>query len=681
MELAAPLARLVSELEEALSTGVVDEASLAVAVQRCARGDMPERADHAALAWRLAWWLFARAPQLDGRYLALAPMHTSLLAEGQGSWRNLVVELGRLEALQAAPHGAGDELWTVADVAQWVRSELRLDRADQRLEDMAEDAEARVLASARAGAWDAVPLQGSDQAAVRHELSLLPREDSVEVVRLWMAAGVEAQRRRFDRALVFSDEACARAPRLFENYVRSASHRFGMDDHAGASADLDRALALYADCTAARAMRAELRAVQGDMPGSLTDWQVAVRGAPGHPGYRLGLGSTLLAMGDHEGALRHLNVAVQASPDDPALRYTRADLHVRRQDLDGALADYAVVIAMKDEPLVRINRGTVHMLRQEVELAFRDFDAALRMRPNADTAWAKRGHARLSMADAGAAWLDFLTALALAPVEWPHREQVESLVHLAASKFEEGRDGRPGPEDVDARIEELMTIADRAQVSRFADLLDAHLPYEDVGFHVSRGALLAAAARWRDAETAYRAALAVDATHAAARLGLARAQLEQGDATASVATGEAALKRMHALDADQTFALHLTRARAYGALQQLSPALAAFDEALALQPERADVWFYKAVHLDLDGQREASVLAYDRSIGLDGTFAPAWFNRACEKSLLGDLDGALADLERAIVLDPATAALAIEDAYLEPLRGQPRFSEVIALGG
>lgn len=52
------------------------------------------------------------------------------------------------------------------------------------------------------------------------------------------------------------------------------------------------------------------------------------------------------------------------------------------------------------------------------------------------------------------------------------------------------------------------------------------------------------------------------------------------------------------------------------------------------------------------GQRGEAIAAYDRALAFDPDFAPAWYYRGVEKQMAGDIAGAVADLEKAVAADP-----------------------------
>jgi tetratricopeptide (TPR) repeat protein len=194
-------------------------------------------------------------------------------------------------------------------------------------------------------------------------------------------------------------------------------------------------------------------------------------------------------------------------------------------------------------------------------------------------------------------------------------------------------------------------------------LLGEHLPSELLDLHLLRGKAFADYGQWDESGRAYRDALVFDDTCASAWLGVGRALLNmEVFEDAAVALGRVDTDG-DSLDPSSRFELALALGRVAGAQHRFGDAVACFDRALAIQPARADVWFYKGVHLDLAGDRAASLLAYDASLEQNDAFAPAWFNRACQHAILGHRSAALSDLRRAVALDATWGPAALQDDY------------------
>ncbi len=676
--------QLRDRLIGALEADQIDAGTVASYVGALAKGDTHTQhelpPDLIDTLRRTAWLMFSRSVDLDGRWIAMAPMYLAFARAGQMSWADIFHELQTLEA-HATDHGGWEAISTRhgGELADWVArglSSVGID--DTRHEALGRAAEDRLKNAILNGDWEAVPLPGPDADGARGALSLLEPEAAHRIYALWMTAEAHMGSARWAEAITALDEAAGLGPEVFETFVRRARARFGSEDRTRAGADLERALALHPTCASARAMRAELRAVIRDMEGSLADWSVAIQVAPHEIAYRVGRAYTHLAMGRLGEALADLDAAVKAAPDDTTPLYNRADILVRMGRLDDALADYDTVLdKAEDDPQALLNRGTVLMMQQRHGLAVDDFRRVTELRPLHAMGWAKRAAAHLSTGAAWACWLDALTAMALAEWDWPHRDRVEQMVHAAISAIGAGHDAEGCTEALEQRAKLLRERATTHQQITFADLIDTHLPTEGLAFHLVRMNLYLVHKRWEQVTKAAHDALAVADDNLAARLALVQVHLHTGKPQKGLELADEMLHHTHDLPVADQFALHLCRGRLLSTLQRFDHAVESMEQALKVDPGRADVQFYRGVNLDLAGRQQEAIEAYTASIELDDTFAAAWFNRACEHAVLGQKEPALRDLERACTLEPKWATAARTDSYFSSLHGDDAFQQLV----
>lgn len=625
---------------------------------------------------RLSYLMCQRAPSLDGRDVALSPVNRAFYQAGMRTLPEVVDELMKLEEASGGPAAALDALLTTHGEALVGLVVTGGDRVGERIEAETTAHATRQAGAADAGRWDEVQIEGPDAAIIRDLLRALPADTARAVHAAWGRATAAVEDERLPDARAALDEAIGLAPELFETWVRRARVRFAAEDRPGAGADVERAIHLHAGATAPRALRAELRTIFRDVKGALEDWDAAVAGAPGHVPYLLGRGYTRLAANRADDAFSDFSEAVRAAPRDKTPLFARAELRVRGRDLNGAAEDYGRVLAIDPDDLqALLNRGTVRLMARRSEEALADLTVVTEKRPADPTAWGRRAAALVQLGQPWPAWVDALTALALAPDDWAQSDQVEQILQAA---YQQLAGSSPVPEELVARADLVQRKAGGREVVRMADRLGRWLPAEAVVWHRIRGDLYLAYGKWSEAAGAFKDALAVDPNDAGALLGAGRAALGSGKAEAALEALDRARASAHALDDAGTFELHLARGRALGTVGQLAAAIAAFDEALALRPDRGDVWFYKGVHASLAGDGAGAEAAYTVSLERSAGFAPAWFNRACERARLGQLDGALDDLERAVGLDKQWAKEAAVDSFLVPLRGHARFEALVA---
>ncbi len=667
-------------LVEAASTGLLTGRAASQALATLARGEAWSLADEPAVTdalVRLAWLLFVRAPQLDGRYVVLSPMQIGALADGTRAPAEVVDELAKLE--QVSGDGAADLDRVLSShgksLAALLVAELpsSLDRV---MGERAAQFEDQTAAAVREGRWDDVPFDGPDHAAIRAAIRFRPRDQSIAVVEAWRAAEAALEDEQPETALTLLDGACQAAPDLFECWVRRARVRLLQNDRVGAGADVERAIQLNPAAAFPRAIRAELRTIIRDIPGALSDWDAAVKAAPQHGKFLLGRGYTRIAANRASEALADFREAARLAPQDPVPLFSLADALVRGQDMRGALAVYDELIARwPDDEQARLNRGTARLMQGDATGAVDDLTEVIQRRPLEALPWLRRAVANLRAQRVWAGWVDALTALALAPDDWAQEAQAEQV--LAAAHRGLGGEQRANPVDVEARADELRRRATGRELLRLAERLGRHLPAEGVPWHLLRGLIFLDHGKWTEAMRAAEEGMAVDERDPQVALLLGRALVGAGKADEALSALDKA--QGADLDAASTFELAFARARAFGLARRLPEAVGAFRAAAELRPDRADVWFYLAIHLDLVGDPTAAEAAYTSSVTQNPAFAPAWFNRACERSLLGRLDEALDDLRQAVRLDPKWAAEARNDAYLSAARAYPGFEA--AIGG
>jgi tetratricopeptide (TPR) repeat protein len=127
--------------------------------------------------------------------------------------------------------------------------------------------------------------------------------------------------------------------------------------------------------------------------------------------------------------------------------------------------------------------------------------------------------------------------------------------------------------------------------------------------------------------------------------------------------------------------VHVTLGNLASARKDLEAAFDHFGAAIALQPERDDLFSarghvaYKALRYD------AALRDFERASKLRPDQATHHYNRACMLSLLGRKDEALVSLREALSMNGQLREVASRDADLEPLRGDESFASQLATLG
>jgi tetratricopeptide (TPR) repeat protein len=96
----------------------------------------------------------------------------------------------------------------------------------------------------------------------------------------------------------------------------------------------------------------------------------------------------------------------------------------------------------------------------------------------------------------------------------------------------------------------------------------------------------------------------------------------------------------------------------YGKEKRFDAALADFDQAIALNPRVAKVWFNKAVLLATMDRIDSALVCYDRAVEIKPDYSTALNNRGGLRLQKGDLAGAAADYSQSIAAAPG-----YRDAY------------------
>lgn len=112
-------------------------------------------------------------------------------------------------------------------------------------------------------------------------------------------------------------------------------------------------------------------------------------------------------------------------------------------------------------------------------------------------------------------------------------------------------------------------------------------------------------------------------------------------------------------------------------LQQYDQALAAVDQALELKPDDPLTWMLRSWVLGEMQQYDSAIAACDRAIELQPNYADAWYNKACYYAMQHQLTAALDNLKQAIQLDPfRLRKQARTDVSFANIREEPGFKKL-----
>ncbi len=468
---------------------------------------------------------------------------------------------------------------------------------------------------------------------------------------------------RTGRATQATSEAEATAPSASASpttvgaLIERAERRAATGDHPGALADLDRAIALDANESAAFTARAIVRKESGDRAGALEDFARTTELTPARASAWGNLGSLRAEGGDFARALEALNRAVDLDPSYAGAIANRGSVRIQLGDVDGAIVDLrrateldgrlanawnslggalarrgdlpgaiaAMDRAIELSPefvIPRLNRAG--MLRASGDLAgsITALDRIITDEPRLAHAWAQRGLSHQARGDHRTAIADFDCAL-----------ELDANLSEALS----------------ARTISLRAIGEDAQAESDAERATEAGPDSAQAWN-ARGLARFARGDFRGAVEDFDRAVQKAPTLAEAWNNRGNARREMRDLAGAIADLEKALELDPSLPqawANLGFARQQSR--------QLPTALQAYDRAIDLAPDLAMTWSYRASAKMAMGNSRGAIADYDRALELDPNLTTAYTNRGMLRAGTGDQAGGIADLDRAIELDPRQA--------------------------
>ena len=171
-------------------------------------------------------------------------------------------------------------------------------------------------------------------------------------------------------------------------------------------------------------------------------------------------------------------------------------------------------------------------------------------------------------------------------------------------------------------------------------------------------------------------------SEAGASLGAYRAslQFELGNLLAAAKEYEAAVASFDQalkIKPDKDAAWN-NRGNALGNLGRLEEAVASFDQALKIKPDDHQAWYNRGNALRNVGRLEEAVASYDQALNFKPDDYAAWYNKACSYALQGNIEQAIENLQQAINLSPDKyREMAKTDSDFDNIREDERFGALI----
>jgi tetratricopeptide (TPR) repeat protein len=401
--------------------------------------------------------------------------------------------------------------------------------------------------------------------------------------------------------------------------------------------DLDAALADFDAAVKADAGSAEALTQRGmahfwkfDVKAARADLESALAIDARNVAALRGLGAVLRAMGDDQGAVEKLSASLRLDPGDTFALSNRAHAYSRLDKTDEALADAAEAIRLRPNMTDMYDlRAWILTSRGEKERALAELEAMFAANPGDENAdwYASHNYARLGRHEDAVKAIDRLLAKKPTAANYLKRSEVRN------------------PDDYAGRLADIDA----------ALKLDADAP----GAALRRARLLSESGDHRSAAQAYSAQIKLaSAPQIQRQLRALRAveYLKLGDSASAHRDMAAALAQADGKPADgsayNNFCWTLATARV-----ELSAALTACDEALAISPKNAAYLDSRGFVLLQLGRWKESLAAYDAALAIRPRSTPSLYGRGIAKKRLcqcADGDEDLAAAERA---DPGVRRL------------------------
>jgi tetratricopeptide (TPR) repeat protein len=404
-----------------------------------------------------------------------------------------------------------------------------------------------------------------------------------------------------------------------------------LGDSAAALEAFNRVLFLEPDNHLARFSRGSLLMDAADFDAAVTDFEAVAADLPGVPLVQASLGKALASAGRLADALGPLAQAAAGDPDNLDVRFDREEVLRLLGRFDEALGEIDALVALRPDDAKFVGtRGQVHAALNHADAALADFERALTL--GGEIAWVLLDQAKLlqilERSDEALAALDRLEAVA--PGGLP-------AAFIRGAALVEKGDGEAAltalapvlealPENGPARYFEGFAYMELSRAEDAVRAFDIALAHPE-GVALAQANLLRAESlrsleRYPEAIAAYDAALAQAPHDGTALYGRGQACIGSGDVDAA----ETAFRQ--AADAFVEPEESASRASALQWLGEarrrrgdLDGAIAALDDALALDPDLAFALATKGQVLNAQGKRDEALALLQQAIAIDPSLA------------------------------------------------------------
>ena len=543
---------------------------------------------------------------------------------------------------RSAEPGASN-VTSIADRVRRRESLRALEKARKGLSDHTWRSEARAELAEHAAQLEALDLDGT-----------MPEGDTQDARSgraVLLCARANRAHLRGDAAAALADWALAieAAPHLADAYILRGAVLGARGEIDAALADLDRAAALAPTDASAFYRRGEIFALSGDHARALANYRRALQLCPTMLSNLNAMATSYLSLDDRKGAIGALDRAIRVAPNFADFHLRRAVCHAGLGHDGAALRDYDRSLELNPDQASALRlRAYILQDRGLHDRAIADLTRACQLEPDQVENRRALGRARV-LAHPREATLDDLTDLiALCPDDdllyalRARRHQQAGHLAAAAADFETAARLDPTCAAYAVALAEVSSQAGgppRAPETalRLVDQLLAASP-GDAQLRLARGKLLSRRGSLEDALQDLDASIAGDPEIAAAHHERATVLHKLGDD----ADAAAAMTRAIALDPGN--GLH----RAWRGCYRISlddpreEVQEDLDRAVALCPESAIPWFYRALFLETEARWREALSDLEQALSLQPGWGVLYYRRAtCSRGLGTDIiDGA-----------------------------------------
>lgn len=168
--------------------------------------------------------------------------------------------------------------------------------------------------------------------------------------------------------------------------------------------------------------------------------------------------------------------------------------------------------------------------------------------------------------------------------------------------------------------------------------------------HLGKGISLCYLERFPAAIAALEKTLQKEATKSPGWKWLCAALSMNGEPEAALAAYDRAI----ALNPNDSWFYHF-RGMTLMSLEQHESALAAFDQAVQLNPTLVAAWMNRGLTANSLGQREEALASFERVLGINPNHVDAWYYKGVALAEMGRTADAIAVFEQVLALDPSYA--------------------------